>query len=61
MKHLYVVRSAGLCKIFHVISVTILWFYLFSLTHLLNGRQVLTYYSTLILNVFAMMPKEHYC
>ena len=47
---------------YSVISVTILWFYLFYLTHLLNARQMLTYYPTLILNVFAMMPeKNYYC
>ena len=59
MKHLYIVRSAGFGKYF-VISVAALWFYLFYLTHLLNARQMLTYYPTLILNAFAMMPEKHY-
>ena len=46
---------------YSVISVTILWFYLFYLTHLLNARQMLTCYPTLILNVFTMMTEKHYC
>ena len=47
---------------YSVISVTILWFYLSYLIHLLNACQItlLTYYPTLILNVFAMMPEKHY-
>ena len=45
---------------YSVISVTILWFYLSYLTHLLNARQMLTYYPTLILNVFAMMLENHF-
>ena len=49
-----------LCLVrYSVISVTILWFYLFYLMHFLKVRQMLTYYLTLFLNVFAMMPKGH--
>ena len=43
---------------YSVISKTILWFYLFFLTHLLDAAQMLTYYPALILNVFAMMPEK---
>ena len=45
---------------YSVISVAKLWFYLSYLTYLLNGRQMLTYYPLLILNVFAMIPEKHY-
>ena len=54
MKHLYIVKVLALVR-YSVISVAILWFYIFYLTHLLNARLMLTYYPTLIVNVFALL------
>ena len=56
MKHLYSARSAGLGKIFCNFRENPI---LFSWTHFLNVQQILTYYTTLIINVFAMMPEKH--
>ena len=56
---IYIVRSAGLGKIFCNFLNKLIFFLIF-LIHLLNARQMLTYDPTLILNVFAMMPEKHY-
>ena len=59
MKHLYIIRRAGLGKIFcnfrNSPMVLLILFDTF-----LYARQMLTYYPMLILNVFAMMPEKHY-
>ena len=61
MKHLYIVRSAGLGKIFFNFRnspmVLLVLFDTF-----VKCSSLLTYYPTLILNAFAMMPEKHcYC
>ena len=61
MKHLYIVRNAGPGKIFCNFSKNPVVL-IFLLAYFLNVCQMLRYYPTLILNVFAMMSEKHcYC
>ena len=57
MKHLYIIRSAGLGKIFcnfrNNPMVLLIFF------DMLNVLQMLTYYLTFILNYFSMMSEKH--
>ena len=57
---LNIVRSAGLGKIFCNFRNNPIVL-LISFDTFVKSSSMLSYYSTLILNVLAMMPEKHYC
>ena len=60
MKHLYILRSAGLGKIFfNLCNNSMVLLILFDT--LFKCCQMLNYYPMLILNVFEMMPEKNCC